>query len=321
MAEVELQVVEVPVLPNGPGKRLEYKLNLWSEWAKQHYGSKVFKVGVSLNSACPNRAEGGCIFCLQDTFTPEYKHQSTTEQLNTSIDRIKRGVRRDLKFIAYFQDETMGAVATEKLESAFKEAIQHPEIVGLIVSTRPDYCSDEFLDVVSRYNAFLELGMQTIHNESLTLLNRNHSHNDTVDALKRIENKGIMAGVHLIVGIPNESINDILETIRYVNSKPVITDVKLHNLVAFKGTKLAISNYTLPNINEYIQILIKIIPYLVENKTISRLFTSNLSQSQIALNIQGEKKLWLNQLLQEIYTKNILQGLQSSIVNISRANL
>ncbi|MBN2830222.1 MAG: radical SAM protein [Candidatus Cloacimonetes bacterium] len=298
----------MPVLHNGPGKRLEYRINFWSEQAKELYGKKIYRVAVSLNTPCPNRTHGGCNFCLQDSFAPEFRGIPIGEQLRLSIAKIAKNAPEEHGFIAYFQDETIGASDYSTLDKAIKEALSIPKVLGIIVSTRPDHCDDDFLRIIKKHNAYLELGMQTIHPQSLLFLNRNHTHEHTVDALQRIDKHGLKTGVHLIIGIPGESIGDMLETIQFVNRNSVITDVKFHNLVAFENTPISRLNNHLPDIDEYIETLLVLLPQLTNRVTISRLFTSNILKSEIALNITGEKKVWLNKLLKRIYETGVFQG-------------
>ncbi len=308
--QVPEQQVEVqPVLASGPGKRLEYRLNLWSDKAKKLYGSKAFKVGLSLGEKCPNRAKRGCIFCIPSTFTEDNNNYSIQQQLDIGIAKIRKGVGRELVYLAYFQDETTGAIKINKLRDAFEIASSDSRVKGIIASTRPDYCDDEYLQLCKKYNVHIELGMQTIHDKSLELLGRNHTFQDTKLALERIKHHGLHAGVHLIIGIPDESLEDMIETIHYANRQDIITDVKLHNLVAFKGSKLYDCDLDLINIDEYIELLMKLIPEISVEKTISRFFTSNLHRNQIARNVSGEKKVWLNKLLSELYAHGMYQGM------------
>ncbi len=297
------------MLVKGQGKRLEYRINLWSEYAKRKYDGKTFKVGLSLGLQCPNRARNGCIFCLPSTFTENHSFIPIKEQLDIGIRKVSKGVGKELSYLAYFQDETTGAVPLEILEQAFETVYSEKKVKGIIVSTRPDYCSDQFLELCKKFNVHLELGLQTINDKSLIFLNRNHSFIQVEDALKRIADKNLTAGVHLIIGIPNETYDDMLLTIEYINSQRVITDVKFHNLVAFKGSKLADLNVKLLNIDEYIDVLIEILKKLSLKKTVSRLFTSNLQRNGIATNINGDKKLWLNKLLERLYKDDVYQGM------------
>jgi radical SAM protein (TIGR01212 family) len=308
VGEPELPAVVVRVLPKGTGKRIEYRINLWSEWAKRQYGHKVFRIGISLNTPCPNRDKGGCIFCLQDSFAPEFRELEIKEQLRLSMLKLKQSTRDNIGFVAYFQDETMGAISPENLDYAIAQAMNYPGIEGVIVSTRPDHCNRTFLEIIKRHNAFLELGVQTIHAKSLAYLNRNHTHEDTMNAFRLIKEFQLSVGVHLIIGIPGESRDDLLRTIDFVNDHSVITDVKLHNLVAFRNTVLADSGVKLPDIDEYIDTLLFLLPHINVETTISRLFTSNIMRNETALNIQGEKKKWLNKFLKRIYEEDITQG-------------
>ena len=152
--------------------------------------------------------------------------------------------------------------------------------------------------------------MQSIHDKSLDFLNRNHNFLQTQKAIEICGKAGLDVGVHLIIGIPDESFDDMLETIKYVSSNDFIKQVKFHNLVVYKNTKLAeMKNINSLSIDEYIDILSELIPFLREDIVISRLFTSNIRRSQIAVgNYEGSKPEWLNKLRLKLIEKKYYQG-------------
>lgn len=281
-------------------KTLSQKINLWNDWAKKTYGKKTYKIPLALNTICPNRKSGACVFCLQSSFSYSCSSKPINKQISEYFNKTPKNPN-NFAYLAYFQDETTGAVDIEVLENAFKTVLQNPKIKGIICSTRPDYFSKNFAALVKKYNATVEIGLQTIHNKSLKLLNRNHTFEDFEKAYSLAEEFNIKLGVHLIIGIPDESFENMLKTINYVNSKPNITEVKLHNLVVYKGTKLATMPYKVINIEQYIDILAKILSLIDKSKIISRLFTSNFRMQEISVNTTGTKKLWLNALLKKLY--------------------
>lgn len=163
----------------------------------------------------------------------------------------------------------------------------------------------------------IELGMQTIHDKSLLFLNRNHNHQDTLNALEMCAEYNIPTGVHLIIGIPEETESMVLETINFVNKQRNIKDVKIHNLLIFQHTKLAeiYHDYHFLSYPEYLDLLSKVIGNLQTDKTVSRLFTSNLRQDSVAINsFPGIKQIWLKDLWLLLKRKNICQG--SLVFNI-----
>ncbi len=293
---------------------LEKRIYTYSTYLEKKFERKVFRVGLSTGIKCPNRTEnGGCIFCNPETFTGEYQSQnlSIEKQLDDAIPRIKKSCG-DVGLLAYFQDETSTAGDVEFLRGKFSQALSHPEILGLIVSTRPDFVDSEIVEILLSFKVpvTIEIGMQSVHDKSLDFLNRNHNFLQTQKAIELCGKAGLDVGVHLIIGIPNESFDDMLQTIKYVSSNDFIKQVKFHNLVVYKNTKLAeMKNIHLLSIDEYIDILSELIPFLRGDIVISRLFTSNIRKSQIAVgNYEGSKPEWLNKLRLKLIEKKYYQG-------------
>jgi len=184
-------------------QKLSEKIYLYSDYLKQKYGRKVFRVGLSLGKECPHRKKnGGCIFCNPTTFTGDYQSGSLSiaEQLEEAIPRIKKTCG-DVSLLAYFQDETSTAGNIEFLRQKYSEALEHPEIIGLIVSTRPDYINHEIVDLLKSFSVpvTIEIGLQSIHNKSLDFLNRGHNYEDFKKAVKICGEADLTIGVHDIV--------------------------------------------------------------------------------------------------------------------------
>lgn len=282
----------------------------------------MFRVGLSTGIPCPHRVKtGGCIFCNAETFTGEYQMagNSIASQLQEAIPRIKANCG-DVLLLAYFQDETSTAGSLEFLRQKFSQALAHPEVIGLVVSTRPDYINQDIIEMLKSFNTpvTIELGLQSVHDKSLQFLNRGHSFEQTDRAIQICGQAGLKVGVHLIMGIPGESRNDMLQTIHYVTSNPYINQVKFHNLVVYKYTALEqLANegkIELLSIPEYIEILANLLPYLRGDIAVSRLFTSNIRRSQIALGeFPGNKTQWMNELRKYIYNQGIIQGSETGV--------
>lgn len=295
--------------------RLEDNLNLLSQNWKIKYNCRVMKIGLSLGITCPNRLKNGCIFCLPATFTDEIM-DSKTSSLQEQIDLLVPQVRQNTKakkFIAYLQDETSTACDLDFLKESLAIIENCNIFEEVIISTRPDYIDEDILKVLKsvKLPLTIEIGMQTIHDCSLSFLNRNHTQHDSEKALRLCECFGIPNGVHLILGIPHESETMIKETINFVNNNSNIKDVKIHNLVVYKNTKLAdiYQNYTFLTYQEYLEQLVNVISNLNPNKTISRLFTSNFRRDSVAINsFPGFKQNWLNELWLILKKRSIFQG-------------
>jgi radical SAM protein (TIGR01212 family) len=221
-----------------------YALNFY---LKRRFGARVQKVSVDAGFTCPNVdgsvAVGGCTFCDNRSFSPSRRipRQSITAQIDDGIRRLKR--RYDCnQFTAYFQPATNTYAPVERLRRVYAEALAHPLVVALAIGTRPDCVPREVLDLLSelagRTHLTVEYGMQTMHDRSLDGMNRGHHHAATVDAIERSRGRGFAIGVHIMLGLPGESREDMLETAREV-ARLRVDLVKIHNLYAVKQTPLA----------------------------------------------------------------------------------
>ena len=271
-------------------------INTLSKYYKEKYGYRVFKLGLSTGIECPKK-DDRCSFCLQNTFIDMgMKDKNITEQIDYLIEKLRTKVKAG-GYIAYFQDGTSSYGDLDYLFSLFSEAENHPQILELIISTRPDYISIEFLDMLKKIKKpiTIEIGMQTANDKSLIFLNRGHLHRDTEAALKLLMKYSYKIGVHIILGIPDETFEDIQNTLDFINKNEIIKDVKIHHLAVFDGSKLASQGIKGISLDEYIEILAYFIPRLREDITISRLFTSNLNKNQTMLNdFPGVKRMWMN---------------------------
>jgi len=295
-------------------ERLEYRIFTYSAYLLNKFGKKIFRVGLSTGKICPHRTiNGGCIFCNPQTFTGEYQSQnlSIEEQYKDAIPRIKKACG-DVKLLAYFQDETSTYGSINFLKQKFDQALSHPEVVGLVVSTRPDYINADVVSLLTSYQqpVTIEIGLQSVHNSSLEFLNRGHTFQQAKKAVNMCGEAGLTVGVHLILGIPNETSNEMLETVKWVSSNKHIKQIKFHNLVIYKNTTLAeMKNIPPYTIKDHIENLGNLIPYLRGDIAVSRLFTSNIRRTQIAVGeYSGNKTQWMNALRKYLYANNLNQG-------------
>ena len=233
-------------------------------WFLRHrFGGRVAKVSVDGGFTCPNVdgtvGHGGCIFCNIRSFSPSRRWEglSITAQIDESVRRLRKP-RGPERFLAYFQPATNTYGSVSRLRAAFEEAIAHPDVVGLAIGTRPDCAPDDVLDLLAdlakRIWLCVEYGLQSIHEPSLAWLNRGHGHRAFVDAAARTQQRGLMFGVHLILGLPGESRDDMRATAIAVAAAGAHS-VKLHNLYAVRDTPLASlvqnGDVRLPTVEEY----------------------------------------------------------------------
>jgi len=217
--------------------------------------------------------------------------------------------------LAYFQDETSTAGDLADLREKYLAALAHPDMVGLVVSTRSDYLDAAVVEMLKNLPVpvTVELGLQTIHAQSLQLLKRGHDFASVEAAIELCGAAGLEVGVHLILGIPQETTEEMLETIRYVSANPYIKQVKFHNLVCYQNTELAklveAHDWKILTIDQYIPLLAHSISCLRQDIVISRLFTSNLQRNQIALGeYPGNKTKWMAQLRNYMNEHKICQA-------------
>ena len=214
---------------------------------KRRFGGKVIKVPVALAETCPNR-EGlrgmqTCIFC--DEWGSFAYPKSQNDELRTQIElhRSKVASRFNAKrFLIYFQAYTTTFTAVNKLREAFEIALSYPDVVGVVVGTRPDCLSDSLLRLWQEYNqktyVGIELGVQSFADEQLEWMRRGHSAAQSIAAVEKVAAAGLDVGIHLMFGWPGENEKQMRETAELCNDLP-LSNVKLHNLHVLKGTPLA----------------------------------------------------------------------------------
>ncbi|MBQ2562918.1 MAG: TIGR01212 family radical SAM protein [Muribaculaceae bacterium] len=219
----------------------------YSVFLKDIYGCRVQKLNVNAGFTCPNRdgtlAHGGCIYCNNASFTPAFGNASVS--ITRQIEDGKKFYAKkysDMHYLAYFQSFTGTYAPIPALETLYAEALAVPDVVGLVVSTRPDCLNDDVLNLLSDINlthpVIVEIGIESSHDRTLQLINRRHTWQCAHDAIERVVERGITAGAHLILGLPWETHNDMLTTAKRIAELPLST-VKFHQLQVIKGTKLA----------------------------------------------------------------------------------
>ena len=214
---------------------------------RKWFGGRVWKVSVDGGFTCPNRdrtlGTGGCVFCDPNSFSPS-RHgglDSIGDQIDDGIRRL-RSRRKVDRFVAYFQPATNTYAPVQRLAELYRQALSRPNVVGLVIGTRPDCVADDVLDLLADLSRqtwlSVEYGLQTIHDRTLDWMNRGHHYDAFLDALERSRRRGLLVGAHVILGLPGESAQDMLATAREL-ARLRIDSVKLHNLHAVRNTRLA----------------------------------------------------------------------------------
>ena len=251
---------------------------------RQTFGRRVQKVSVDAGFTCPNVdgtvAVGGCTFCDNRSFSPSRRlpRGKILGQIDQSIVRMRLRYNKCNDYLAYFQPATNTYAPVERLRAVYEEALSHPQVVGLVIGTRPDCVPDEVLDLIeelaSRIYVAVEYGMQTMHDRSLDWMNRGHHHDAMIDAMERSRGRGFEIGTHIMLGLPGESHEDMLATAREVG-RLGIDAVKIHNLYCVKNTPLAEQvargEVGLMERGEYVQTLVDFIELLPPTVIVDRI--------------------------------------------------
>lgn len=214
---------------------------------RRKFGQRVHKVSLDAGFTCPNVdgtvAIGGCTFCDNRSFSPSRRlpRSNIRGQLEEGIRRLKRRYHVE-RFLGYFQPATNTYAPVARLRPLYAQALDHPQVVGLAIGTRPDCVPDDVLDllgdIAGRTYLSVEYGLQTIHNRSLDWMNRGHHYEAFIDAVGRSRGRGFEICAHVILGLPGESRDDMLATAGEL-ARLGVDAVKLHNLYAVKQTPLA----------------------------------------------------------------------------------
>lgn len=303
-------------------KKRFYSLN---QYLKDRFGQKVYKLSLNGGMTCPNRDgkidNRGCIFCSKGgsgEFASD-KNLSITKQIETAKIKVANKIKNG-KYIAYFQAFTNTYAPLPYLEKIFFEAIKHPDIVALSIATRPDCLPKEVLDLLERLNiikpVWIELGLQTIHDDTAKLIRRGYDIKCFEEATQNLKNISIETIIHIIIGLPHETKEMLLETIHYI-SKIKPEGIKLQLLHVLKNTDL--ENYFLDgnfqtlSMEEYIDLLILCIESLPKDIVVHRI-TGDSPHGMLVAPAWSEYK-WtiLNTINKEMEKRDSFQG--KNIIN------
>lgn len=266
----------------------------FSEYLNNRFACRVYKITVDAGFSCPNRdgtrGRGGCIYCDNRGFSVNTRIKSVPVE-----DQIKKGLEFSLKrydakkFLLYFQAYTNTYAPLEVLKKNYDIIKKFDNIIGLCIGTRPDCVNDEILDLIEKYTddyeVWVEYGLQSIHDRTLKLINRNHTYKDFLGAVELTRKKNnIKICAHVIIGLPGESQKEVLDTARELGNLK-INAIKIHPLHIIKGTKLEeIYNkgeYHPLSLEEYTELTSKFLEYLCPETVIQRI-TANCPNEYLA---------------------------------------
>lgn len=284
-----------------------------NEYYRQRFGCKVYKLALDGGMTCPNRdgtkGTRGCIFCSgagSGDFA-ERRSRSVTAQLEAAKARVAAKMK-DGKYIAFFQSFTNTYAPLPDLDALFSEAIAHPDVAALAVATRPDCLPEPVLDLLERLDrikpVIVELGLQTIHPQTVEFIRRGYPLADFDRAVKRLQKLGLHTVVHVILGLPGETEQMMVQTVRYVGRSGA-KGIKLQLLHVLEGTDLAAlwraGRVPMMELEDYARLLGRCLAVLPPDMVIHRLTGDGAKRDLLAPLWSADKKHVLN------YVNNYLQ--------------
>lgn len=300
------------------------RYNHLNSYLKNKFGKRTLKICIDGNFTCPNRdgskGKGGCIFCGSLGAGENIKGR-THECIQSILSQVSgflnsyRGDRAE-SFVAYFQSFSGTYDSVENLKLKYDTALSvSPKIVGLEVATRPDLISDDIINLLKsymlKYYVCVELGLQTSNDSIGKKINRGYTTQDFVESAKKLKENGIDVVAHVMVGLPDETLEDVLNTIDLLNECKV-NGIKIHNTYVLKNTKLnnlySAGKYEPISMEYYSDVVCKIISRLNKNIIIHRITGDPPKDILVAPEWASHKKLILNTIQKKLNEENIFQG-------------
>ena len=277
-------------------KMNEIRYNDLSAYLSAHFPFKVQKISLNAGFTCPNRdgtvGHGGCTYCNNQTFNPAYckTEKTVTEQLEEGKQFFARKYP-EMKFLAYFQAYTNTYAELEELKRKYEEALQVKDVVGIVIGTRPDCMPDTLLDYLEELNQrtflIVEYGVESTDNDTLKRINRGHTFEVAEEAIRKTAARGIRVGAHIILGLPGESNEQLIEQAGVLSRLP-LTTLKLHQLQLIKGTRMAHEfemqpeDFHLYSADEYIDLVIDYVEHLRPDLVLERFVSQSPKELLIA---------------------------------------
>ena len=294
--------------------------NSFNSYLKETFGARVYKVPIDAGFTCPNRdgkrAFGGCTFCDdRGSGAPTIDARlNVKEQLESGIKRIRRRFKAN-KFLAYFQAFTNTYAPEAVLKSLYDVTLAHPDVIGICIGTRPDCVDDNILDLLAEYDrktfVWLEIGLQSAVDRTLAAINRGHTASEFFDAVERALQRKLRLATHLMFGLPGETAEEMMETVKLVARSGVI-GVKIHQLCIYKGTPME-SDYRagrLPMLDEdvYVKLVADALELLSPDQIIMRLVAEGTEDEVIAPQWCFEKRRVMKKIEDEMARRGTRQG-------------
>ena len=282
---------------------------------KKKFGQKVFKVPLDINSICPNQASGGCIYCSNKSVASISDNSLDILEQFENGRKIMEQKWPDSLYIPYFQSGTNTYNDKNLVKGYVDKLLMIPKVVGIDIATRPDCLSDEWLDYLEELNKkkflIVELGLQSSNDNTLRFINRGHNSKTFKDAAQKLHARNIFVVAHIINGLPYETKEDMINTIKFVNDCKV-DGIKIHMLYIAKNTPLASlyekNKFHILTREEYIDIVCCQLRLLNEDVVVMRITGDPLLNELVAPEWLIKKFMVLNGIDQEMVKRNIYQG-------------
>ena len=282
---------------------------------KKKFGQKVFKVPLDINSICPNQASGGCIYCSNKSVASISDNSLDILEQFENGRKIMEQKWPDSLYIPYFQSGTNTYNDKNLVKGYVDKLLMIPKVVGIDIATRPDCLSDEWLDYLEELNKktflIVELGLQSSNDNTLRFINRGHDSKTFKDAAQKLHARNIFVVAHIINGLPYETKEDMINTIKFVNDCKV-DGIKIHMLYIAKNTPLASlyekNKFHILTREEYIDIVCCQLRLLSEDVVVMRITGDPLLNELVAPEWLIKKFMVLNGIDQEMVKRNIYQG-------------
>jgi len=268
----------------------------YNQVLKTEFAERVQKISINAGFTCPNRdgskGNGGCTYCNNQTFSPEYckPDKTVSEQVKEGIDFFHHKYKAQ-HYLAYFQSYTNTYDSLDKLKIIYEEALSYPAVIGLVVGTRPDCVNagllDYFAQLAKKYYVMIEYGIESTNDETLKFINRGHDFACAENAIRETAKRGIRTGAHIILGLPGESRETILSHADKLSELPIDT-LKIHQLQLVRGTKMAQQYaehpewFNLYSADEYIDLIIDFLEKLNPNIAVERFVSQSPKELLLA---------------------------------------
>ena len=298
------------------------RYNELSAYLSAHFPFKVQKISLNAGFTCPNRdgtvGYGGCTYCNNQTFNPAYckTEKTVTQQLEEGKQFFARKYP-DMKYLAYFQAYTNTYGELQELKRKYEEALQVPDVVGIVIGTRPDCMPDELLDYLEELNhrtfLIVEYGVESTDNDTLKRINRGHSFEVAADAIRKTAERNIRVGAHIILGLPGETREMLIQQAGFLSSLP-LTTLKLHQLQLIKGTRMAAEyesrpqDFHLYTADEYIDLVIDYIEHLRPDMVLERFVSQSPKELLIAPDWGLKNHEFTDKVKKRMRERNSFQG-------------